>query len=376
MNVPMVDLKVQYASLKDEIQKAMAHVLEETSFIMGAEVKELEKSIAAYAGVKHGVGVGSGTEALHISLLGCGIKPGDEVIVPTFTFIATAEVVSLIGATPVFCDIDPRTFTMDPKDVEKRITSKTRCIIPVHLYGQPAPMDELLALAKSHHLMVIEDCAQSMGSRWKGTMTGTLGDTGCLSFFPSKNLGGYGDGGMILTNRDDVAEKIRAIRVHGSNKKYFHHILGLNSRLDTLQAAILLVKLGHLDEWNERRRHAASLYDRALAGTLFIAPPVLPEVTHVFHQYTIRTARRDELQQFLKERGIASMIYYPLSLHLQEVFSDCGCKKGDLPVAERAQDEVLSLPMFPEITDDQVNYVASALQDFQHEKLKGLASGV
>jgi dTDP-4-amino-4,6-dideoxygalactose transaminase len=376
MDVPMVDLKVQYASLKEEIQKAMAHVLEETSFIMGAEVKELEKRIAAYAGVRYAVGVGSGTEALHISLLGCGIKPGDEVIVPTFTFIATAEVVSLVGAKPVFCDIDPRTFTMDPRDVERRITPRTRGIIPVHLYGQAANMDEIAALATKHGLVVIEDCAQSMGARWRGTMVGAIGDAGCLSFFPSKNLGGYGDGGMILTNRGDVAERVSAIRVHGSNRKYFHHILGLNSRLDTLQAAILLVKLGHLDEWNEKRRHAASLYDHALKESQFITPYVSPDITHVFHQYTIRTPLRDELQKFLKEKGVASMIYYPLALHLQEVFSDCGYKKGDLPVAEKAQDEVLSLPMFPELSEEQVSYCAGVLHEFQRERLTGLASGV
>lgn len=365
MNVPMVDLKAQYASIKEEIQRAVNKVLDETAFIMGPDVGLLEKEVAAYAGVSHAIGVGSGTEALHISLLSCGVKPGDEVIVPTFTFIATAEVVSIIGAKPVFADIDPDTFNLDLRDVRKKLTPKTRAIIPVHLYGQPVPMDELGEIAREHNLLVIEDCAQAMGAEWKGKKVGTFGDSGCLSFFPSKNLGGYGDGGMIITNRDDVAERARAIRVHGSKVKYFHHTIGFNSRLDTLQAAILRVKLPHLDKWNEMRRNAARMYNEALRG--FQTPVVTPGATHVYHQYTLKTPHRDKLQPWLKEKGIASMIYYPLSLHLQEAFRDLGCQKGDLPGAERVQSEVISLPMFPELSGEQVSYIAGALESFQKE---------
>lgn len=364
MNIPMVDLKAQYHSIKGEIEEALSRVLEETRFIMGPDVSLLEEEIARYNGVRHAIGVGSGTEALHIALMAAMIKPGDEVIVPTFTFIATAEVVSLLGAKPVFADIDARTFNIDPDDAEKKITDRTRCIIPVHLYGQPAAMDALSDLARRHNLIVIEDCAQAMGALWKGKKVGSLGDAGCLSFFPSKNLGGYGDGGMILTNRDDMAERAKAIRVHGSNVKYYHHIIGLNSRLDTIQAAILRVKLKYLDKWNEMRRAAAARYTKALEGSPYETPHESENATAVYHQYTIRAKMRDKLQSFLKEKGISSMIYYPLSLHLQKAFGDLGYREGDLPEAEKAQKEVISLPMYPELSGDQIRYTAEALLEF------------
>lgn len=374
MNIPMVDLKAQYHSLKKEMDAAVLGVLEESSFIMGPDVKRLEEEVSKYMAVRHAIGVGSGTEALHIALMAAGIGPGDEVIVPTFTFIATSEVVALLGATPVFADIDAATFNIDPADMEKKITKKTKALIPVHLYGQSADMDRVMEIAKRHNLLVVEDCAQAMGATWKGTKVGTIGDVGCLSFFPSKNLGGYGDGGMIVTNRDDIAEKAKAIRVHGSSKKYFHHLLGLNSRLDTLQAAILRVKLPHLDRWNELRRKAAAAYDRALEGTPFITPKVVPDAYHVYHQYTVRTPLRNDLQGFLKEKGVASMIYYPLCLHLQEVYRGDKGPHCALPVAERAQDEVLSLPMYPDLTEEQVAYVAGVLMEFRKERLHNVAS--
>ncbi len=374
MNIPMVDLKAQYHSLKTEMDAAVLRVLEESSFIMGPDVKRLEEEISRYMEVRHAIAVGSGTEALHIALMAAGIGPGDEVIVPTFTFIATSEVVALLGAKPVFADIDAATFNIDPADVEKKITDRTKALIPVHLYGQSADMDRIMEIAKRHTLLVVEDCAQAMGATWKGIKVGTIGDVGCLSFFPSKNLGGYGDGGMIVTNRDDIGEKAKAIRVHGSSKKYFHHLLGLNSRLDTLQAAILRVKLPHLDRWNEMRRTAAAAYDRALEGTPFITPKVAPDAHHVYHQYTIRTPLRNDLQEFLKEKGVASMIYYPLCLHHQEVYRGGGAPLCSLPVAERAQDEVLSLPMCPDLTPEQVAYVAGALMEFRKERLHNVAT--
>ncbi len=370
MNIPMVDLKTQYHHIQSEIDEAIKRVLEESAFIMGPDVKKLEEEMAQFCQIRHAIAVGSGTEALHVALLSSGIGPGDEVIVPTFTFVATAEVVSLVGARPVFADIDAGTYNINPKDVAKKITAKTRAIIPVHLYGQPADMDELMALAKAHNLVVIEDCAQAMGARWKGTMVGTIGDAGCLSFFPSKNLGGYGDGGMILTNRDDVAEKARAIRVHGSNKKYFHHLIGVNSRLDTLQAAILRVKLQYLAKWNDLRRAAAARYTKALEGSVFVTPVTHPEVIHVFHQYTIKAPKRNELQSYLKEKGVASMIYYPLCLHQQGAFAHLDGKEGDMPVAEKVQNEVLSLPMFPELTAEQTHYVVESLHAFAREVLQ------
>lgn len=374
MNIPMVDLKAQYHSLKEEMDAAVLKVLEESSFIMGPDVKRLEEEISQYMEVRHTIGVGSGTEALHIALMASGIGPGDEVIVPTFTFIATSEVVALLGARPVFADIDAATFNIDPADMEKKITDKTRALIPVHLYGQSADMDRILEIAKRHNLLVVEDCAQAMGAAWKGTKVGTIGDVGCLSFFPSKNLGGYGDGGMIITNRDDIAENAKAIRVHGSSRKYFHHMLGLNSRLDTLQAAILRVKLPHLDRWNDMRRKAAAAYDRALEGSSYVIPKVVSDAHHVYHQYTIRTLLRNDLQGFLKEKGISSMIYYPLCLHLQEVYRCDNAPHGGFPVAERAQDEVISLPMCPDLTTEQIAYVTGALMEFRKDRLHNAAA--
>lgn len=373
MNIPMVDLKSQYKNLKQQFDSAVIGVMENAAFIMGPEVKKLEEETAEYAGVKHAVSVGSGTEALHIAALALGLGAGDEIIAPTFTFIATAGAVALSGATPVFADINPDTFNIDPNDLEKQITPKTKAIIPVHLYGQPADMDAVMDIARRHNLYVIEDCAQAQGAVYKGKQVGTIGHIGCFSFFPSKNLGAYGDGGMVLTNDDELAEKVRAIKAHGSKKKYFHHTLGFNSRLDSMQAAILRVKLPHLDEWNEGRRAAAHRYTAGLAGSSYIAPYEIPASVgkHVFHQYTVKVPKkRNELQAFLQEKGVASMIYYPLCLHAQEVYEHLGYKQGEFPGAESVQDHVLSLPMFPELSKQQTDYVLEALKEFEEKELK------
>lgn len=366
MNIPMVDLKIQYNKYKSDFDNAAIRVMESTAFIMGPEVQSFEKEVAEYSKVKHSFGVASGTDALLIALLALKIGKGDEVIVPDFTFIATSEAVSRTGATPVFADVNPDTFNLDFNSAEKKLTPKTKAIIPVHLYGQSVDMDSCMEFAKKHNLYVIEDCAQSQGAEWKGRKVGTIGDIGCFSFFPSKNLGGYGDGGMILTNRDDIADTIKALRNHGSFERYYHLIHGFNSRLDSMQAAILRVKLTHLEEWNNMRREVAHRYTDGLKNTPYTPPADNNEgVGHVYHQYTIKVpSKRNELQKFLAEKGISSMIYYPLSLHKQEVYSDLGHKTGDFPASESLEDQVLSLPMYPELTKEQTDYVVEALKEF------------
>ncbi len=369
MNIPMVDLKVQYRNYKKDFDSAVIGVMESSFFIMGPEVSEFENEVAASLGAKHAFGLASGTDALLIALLALGVGPGDEVLVPAFTFIATSEAVSRVGAKPVFVDVCSDTFNIDVSDAARKVSAKTKAIIPVHLYGQSADMDGIMALAKQHKLYVVEDCAQAQGALWKGRKVGTLGDIGCFSFFPSKNLGAYGDGGMVVTNEDSLTDRIRALRNHGSFERYYHVIHGFNSRLDSMQAAVLRVKLKHLDEWNEMRRAAAVRYTQALKSTSYIPPVEDPSVSiHVYHQYTIKVpAKRNELQAFLASKGVASMIYYPLSLHKQEVYKDLGYKSGDFPVSESLEPQVLSLPMFPELTKEQTDYVIDALLDFQKQ---------
>ncbi len=364
MAIPVLDLKAQYREIKDEILAAVHKALEETQFILGPEVKALEENVARYLGTSFGVGVNSGTDALHIALKALNIGAGDEVITTPYTFFATAEVISQTGARPVFVDIEEASFNMDVSQIESRITPKTKAIMPVHLYGQACDMDVIMEIARRHKLSVIEDCAQAMGAEFKGRKVGSFGDAGCLSFFPTKNLGGYGDGGMIVTNRQDVADRARALRAHGSSKKYYHSELGFNSRLDTLQAAVLGVKLRHLDSWNEKRRKNAHLYNESLKDSGVVTPREDSRGRHVYHQYTIRTGNRDALQAALKEAGIGSMIYYPLSLHLQEVYRDLGYKKGDFPVSEKVEKEVLSLPMFPELSEEQIRQISGAIAKF------------
>lgn len=367
MNIPMLDLKEQYQSLKTEIQEKLEEVMSTSQFILGSNVKALEQDIADYSHVSYGVGVASGSDALHISLLAAGVEAGDEVIVPAFTFFATAGAVARVGAIPVFVDIEPEGYNMDPASLEQAITSKTKAVIPVHLYGQTAEMDSILDIAQKHDLIVIEDAAQAIGAEFKGRKTGGFGETACFSFFPTKNLGAYGDAGMIVTNQEEIAEKAKVLRVHGSKPKYYHHVLGYNSRLDEMQAAILRVKQSYLEKWNELRQLKAQTYTKLLEDyriAQVIPPKVLPHRKHVFHQYTIRAERRDELQFYLKEQGISTMVYYPIPLHLQPVFSKLGYKEGDLPMTEQACKEVLSLPIFPELKDEQQDYVVQKIKEF------------
>ncbi len=363
MSVPMVDLKIQYAAIRDEVAGAVQGVIESTHFILGPQGKALEEAIAAYHGVKYAVAVASGTDALHLALRAAGITSGDEVITTPFTFIATAEAASYIGAVPVFVDIDPITYNIDIAKIEAAITKKTKAIIPVHLYGAPAEMDGLMQLAKKHGLKVIEDCAQSFGAEYRGKKTGVFGDIGCFSFFPSKNLGGYGDGGMVITDDAKLAEHMLSLRNHGSRVRYYHDEIGYNSRLDEIQAAILRIKFKHIDEYNAKRRNNAFLYNKFLSGTGIQTPSEQQGTKHVFHQYTIRVKNRDAVKQKLDAGNVtSSMIYYPVPLHLQAAYKDLGMKPGSLPKAEQAAQEVLSLPMYPELTEEQIRLVADAVK--------------
>ncbi len=373
MKIPILDLQRQYQSIKNEIDGAIARVIESGQFILGSEVQAFEREVAQYVGVRHAIGVASGTDALWLSLKAAGIGPGDRVIVPSFTFFATAGTVCHVGATPVFTDIDPKTFNVNPNHVldllesDAQLQAQTKAIIPVHLYGQAADMDELLEIARRYELTVIEDAAQAIGAEYRVRAVGAIGHLGCFSFFPTKNLGAYGDGGLVVTNDDALAERVRLLRVHGSKPKYHHHLVGTNSRLDALQAAVLRVKLAHLDEWTRaRQRHAAS-YDELLAGINGITVPHRSsERTHIFHQYTIRVAggRRDALREFLNERGIATEVYYPLPLHLQPCFRHLGYEEGQLPESEQASREVLSLPIFPELTGEEREHIIRNVQEF------------
>ncbi|HWZ45568.1 MAG TPA: DegT/DnrJ/EryC1/StrS family aminotransferase [Candidatus Saccharimonadales bacterium] len=364
MTVPILDLKAQYSTIKQEVRAAIDAVLEKQHFILGPEVKALEKEIADYCGTKYAVGVASGTDALILGLAACGVGPGDEVIVPSFSFIATADAVSALGAKPVFAEIERGTFNISPASVEPLITARTKALAPVHLYGQCADMDPLLALAKSHNLKVVEDTAQAIGSTYKGRRAAAMGDVGCISFFPSKNLGGYGDGGMAVTNSEEVFQRLLSLRSHGSIKKYFSVEQGWNSRLDELQAAILRVKLRHLDQWNGQRRAAADHYDRLLQECVPEAqvPARSGLGDHVFHQYTIRVEARDLVQKRLEEMGVTTMVYYPTPIHRQPIYAALGYQEGSLPVTEAACRQAVSLPMFPEITEEQVEYVCVSLR--------------
>ncbi len=368
MKIPLVDLKAQHDAIKDEIAGAIGSVIAGTQFILGPEVKAFEQEIAAFIGVSQAVGVASGTDALHLALLACGIQPGDGVITTPFSFIATAEALTHCGAVPLFVDIDPRTYNINPARIEAKITRKTKAILPVHLYGQPADMGPILELARKYNLKVIEDCAQALGAGYKDKRVGSLGDAGCLSFFPSKVLGAYGDGGMVVTDNPEIAEKVTMLRNHGGQKKYFSSAPGFNSRLDELQAAILRVKLRHLEEWLKIRRQKAALYSRLLDQIEGIEPPyVAPDCHHIFNYYTVRLDRklnRDRLREHLNSQGIATAVYYPLSLHLQQVYKPLGYQAGDLPESEKAQEEVLSLPMYPELGDEEIKVIARAIASY------------
>ena len=370
--IPLLDLRKQYHSIKPEIDARLREVLESSRFILGPQVKSLEEEIAGLCQVKHAVGVASGTDALELALRALGIKEGDEVITTPFTFIGTTEAITQVGAKIVFADINLDSYNIDPQKIRDKITSKTRAIIPVHLYGQPCEMDEIVEIARENNLFVIEDCAQAIGAEYKGRRAGSFGNIGCFSFFPSKNLGGYGDGGMIVTNNQEISEKIRMLRVHGSKNKYFHLVQGRNSRLDEIQAGILRVKLKYLNKWNEQRRKKAKIYNELIAKSNLagkvIAPKTVEQTKAVFHLYIARVKHRDELLNYLKSKEIFAAVHYPVPLHLQEVYKEAGYKSGDFPNAELAAREVISLPLYPDITEEQINLVVETIKDFYKQK--------
>ncbi len=385
MQVPLLDLKAQYQSLKKELDEAVIKVAESQYFILGPEVEKMEKALCEYLGCRHAIGVSSGTDALLLAMMGLDIQPGDEVIVPTYSFFATAGTVSRLNAVPVFVDSDPVTFNIDPKKIEEKITDKTKAIIPVHLYGQSAEMDEIVAIAKKHNLKIVEDAAQAIGVQYKdGRQVGTIGDIGCFSFFPSKNLGCFGDGGLVTTNDDELAEKLFIQRVHGAKPKYYHKIIGGNFRLDALQAAVISVKLPHLDSWSEKRRKNADTYTKLFKQSGLAEDEgkisfnqknkiLLPKAVyknddlknyHIYNQYIIRTEKRDALREYLTKNKIGTEIYYPVPFHLQECFSNLGYKQGQFPNAEMAANTSIALPIYPELNQEQLEYVVEKIDEF------------
>jgi len=370
MQIPLVDLQAQYRSLADKIDGAVKDVLQKGHFILGENVSLLEKEFAAYLGRKYAVGVASGTDALELALRALDIGKGDEVITTPFTFIATVEAIVSVGARPVFVDITLDVYFMDVKKIEEKITKNTKAIIPVHLYGHPCAMDELCALAKKHTLFIIEDCAQSIGAKYRNTLTGAFGAISCYSFFPSKNLGAFGDGGIVALDDEACAKKIKCLRVHGSRDKYFHVLQGgKNSRLDEIQAAIVRVKLPHIDRWNALRREKAAFYTKKLEGIREIIPPrETKEAYCVWHLYVIRAQRRDELKSFLEKKGVGVGVHYPLPLHLQESCKDLGYHRGDFPSSEAVAEGALSLPLYPEISQAQQEYVCDCVKEFFTKK--------
>jgi dTDP-4-amino-4,6-dideoxygalactose transaminase len=363
--IPQFDLAEQYSAINAEIREVVDRVLASHQFILGREGAALEEEIARFCGVSHGVGTGSGTDALVLALRSCDVQAGDEVILPPFTFVATGSAVSALGAKPVFADIHPNTYNIDPSQLERRVTSRTRAIVVVHLYGLPVDMDPIMEFAHKRNLQVVEDSAQAIGARYKGRRTGSLGDVACFSFYPTKNLGACGDAGMIVTNSAERAARLRTLRNHGQTDKYVSSEPGWNGRLDEIQAAILRVKLRHLQRWQSARQTHAAEYTRHFSQIPGIMPPLVPEgYEHVFHQYTIRVEERDKLQRVLTEKKIGSAVYYPVPLHLQPLYASLGHKPGDFPHAEHAAQEVLSLPMYPELRPAQLARVAEAVTEF------------
>jgi dTDP-4-amino-4,6-dideoxygalactose transaminase len=364
MHVPLLDLKAQYAGIRDEVLAQINEVLDSQQCIGGPKVEALEKAVAAISDCKYAVGVASGTDAILSALMSLEIGPGDEVVTTPFTFFATAGCIARVGAKPVFVDIDPKTFNMDPAKIEGAITDKTAAIMPVHLFGQMADMDSIMAVAGQASLAVIEDAAQSITSTYKGRKAGSIGTAGCLSFFPSKNLGGIGDGGMVVTNDKNLYKRLVIMRNHGSEPKYYHKYIGGNFRLDPIQAAALLVKLPHLEKWSGKRRKNAKYYNKRFKGTVVKTPHISRDCESIYNQYVIRVARRDELIAHLRKNDIGCEVYYPVPLHLQECFIYLGYKRGDCPEAEAAAQEVLALPIYPELTDDMKDYVAETVLSF------------
>lgn len=397
MQIPLINLKKQYESIKDEIDKAVSEVLSGAQYIMGTNVKEFEKEFSEYLGVKHAISVGNGTDALIIALKALGIGEGDEVITTPWTFFATAESISFVGATPVFVDVRLDTFNIDPSKIEEKITPKTKAIMPVHIFGQPCDMDEINRIAKKYNLYVIEDAAQAVGSEYKGQKIGTLSDIATFSFFPTKNLGCAGDGGMIVTNDDNLATICRALRTHGSGEngqkayniihnldeklneeknvdntvynplKYYNYLIGHNSRLDEIQAAILRVKLKYLNEWNDKRRENAKFYNENLKDTRLVTPYEENNVKHIYHLYILQSEKREEIVEFLNRKGIATGIYYPVPLHLQKAYKDLGYKEGDLPNAEYLSHRTFAIPMFAELTDEEKKYIVNSIKEFEKQ---------
>lgn len=371
--IQMVDLVGQYEKIKPEVDAALAEVIQSAAFINGPQVKAFEQELAAYLNVKHVIGCGNGTDALQVAMMALGLKPGDEVITASFTFVATVEVLALLGLVPVFADVLPGTFCLDPADVARKVTPKTKAIVPVHLFGQNADMDAMLAIAREYGLHVVEDACQSVGSDHSGPngrrKSGTMGDIGVTSFFPSKNLGCYGDGGALFTNDDGLAVKIRRVCNHGSRQRYYHEVVGVNSRLDSLQAAVLRAKLPHLDEYARARNAAAAVYDEAFKDIQGLTIPARwQQSTHVFHQYTLRVAggKRDALKKHLEDHGVPAMVYYPVPCHLQDAYKGPRCPEGSLPVTEQLSGEVLSLPMSTELDDEQLGHITTTVKSFFH----------
>ncbi len=364
MQVPLLDLKAQYAGIKDEITAAISEVCESQAFALGPAVAKFEKNVANYCCCKHAIGVSSGTDALLAALMALDLKLGDEVITSPFTFFATAGCIVRVGAKPVFVDIDPDSYNIDPAGIEKKITAKTRAIMPVHLFGQLAQMEVIRKIAEKHGLAVIEDAAQAIGASRGGVKAGNIGDMGCFSFYPTKNLGGFGDGGLVTTNDDKLADDIRILRDHGQNPRYFYRRIGGNFRLDGIQGAVLDVKLKYLDEWNTRRRQNAAIYDSLFAGSPVASPKIEAGNVSIYHQYTIAVPQRDELQEYLAENKIGSAVFYPKPLHLQDCFAELGYDEGDMPVAEKVCSQVLSLPVYPELSIEQIEFVAATVLKF------------
>lgn len=393
MNIPLIDLRAQYNSISKELDKATIDVLSSAAYIMGKNVTEFEKEFANYIGTKHAISVGNGTDALVIALKALGIGEGDEVITSTFTYFASAECISAVGATPVFVDVEKDTFNINPDKIEEKITEKTKAIIPVHIFGQSADMDKINVIAKKHNLKVIEDACQAVGAKYKGKMIGTLSDVACFSFFPTKNLSCAGDGGMIVTSDDSIATIATALRTHGSGEtgqkaynllnniteevttsksgddtvynplKYYNYLIGYNSRLDAIQAAILRVKLPHLDKWNSRRKEIAKIYDEELNSSNVSIPAVREENDAVYHQYVLQSDNREEMLTKLKEKGIATGVYYPVPLHLQKVYADLGYKEGDMPVAEYLSHRTFAIPVYPELNEEQIQYIVDSIKN-------------
>ena len=364
MNVPFLDLKQQYLTIKDEILSAVANVFESTQFVLGKEVAAFEEEFAAFCGVRHGIAVNTGTSALHLSLIAAGVGPGDEVITVPCTFVATVAAITYAGATPVFVDVDPVTYTMDPAQIEAAITPMTKAILPVHLYGNPSEMDTILEIARRHSLTVIEDACQAHGAEYKGRRCGSMGEMGCFSFYPGKNLGAYGEGGLITTNNSELARKLRMLRDWGAEKKYEHVLKGFNYRMEGVQGAILRVKLKYLEQWTEARRAHAAAYGTLLSENGLTLPTELPGNRHVYHVYAVLTSRRKELMDSLNSQGVQTGIHYPFPVHLLPAYSDLNYSAGQFPVSENIASQELSLPMFPEMTDSQIQAVGQAVAEF------------